>query len=187
MHILIVYGSVEGQARKIASFIAERIRSQSHQVTLQSSDDIDVNNFDINRFDAAIIGGPIHMGHYPKSLNKFVNAYVDWLNEKPAALFTVCMAVNSKIEKDRKRALLYGQHFSSTAGWKPFMGQTFAGAVAYTKYNLITRFIMKMITKRAGGSTDTSRDHEYTNWKAVDAFTDEYLRRLTNVTETSLV
>jgi menaquinone-dependent protoporphyrinogen oxidase len=29
---------------------------------------------------------------------------------------------------------------------------------------------MRMIAKRAGSDTDTSRDHEYTDWKGLDQF-----------------
>lgn len=32
---------------------------------------------------------------------------------------------------------------------------------------------MKTITKRAGGPTDTSRDHELTHWDEVDTFARE--------------
>ena len=34
---------------------------------------------------------------------------------------------------------------------------------------------MKRITKHAGGSTDTSRDHEYTDWVALDRFIAEWV------------
>jgi menaquinone-dependent protoporphyrinogen oxidase len=32
---------------------------------------------------------------------------------------------------------------------------------------------MRFIAKRAGATTDTSRDHEYTDWQALDRFADE--------------
>ena len=40
----------------------------------------------------------------------------------------------------------------------------------YTQYNVLIRFVMKRIAKHAGGATDTSRDHEYTDWVALDQF-----------------
>jgi menaquinone-dependent protoporphyrinogen IX oxidase len=33
---------------------------------------------------------------------------------------------------------------------------------------------MKRISKQAGGATDTSRDHEYTDWAALDRFLDQW-------------
>ena len=55
----------------------------------------------------------------------------------------------------------------------------FAGAVLYTKYDFVTRMVMKKISASEGHSTDTSRDHEYTDWGEVAKFTDEYLDTLT--------
>lgn len=46
----------------------------------------------------------------------------------------------------------------------------FAGAVPFTKYNVLLRFVMKRIQRKAGHSTDTSRDHVYTDWTAVEGF-----------------
>jgi len=48
-----------------------------------------------------------------------------------------------------------------------------AGALSYTKYNFLVRFVMKRIAKAQGASTDTSRDHELTDWEALDHIVDE--------------
>jgi menaquinone-dependent protoporphyrinogen oxidase len=44
----------------------------------------------------------------------------------------------------------------------------------YSKYNWFIRFVMKRIARRAGASTDTSRDHEFTDWVALDRFVNEF-------------
>jgi menaquinone-dependent protoporphyrinogen oxidase len=43
-----------------------------------------------------------------------------------------------------------------------------AGRLAYREYNVLVRFLIKRIAKKEGGPTDTSRDHELTDWDAVD-------------------
>jgi menaquinone-dependent protoporphyrinogen oxidase len=48
-----------------------------------------------------------------------------------------------------------------------------AGRLAYTQYGFFKRWIMRAIARREGGSTDTTRDHEYTDWDAVTRFADE--------------
>jgi menaquinone-dependent protoporphyrinogen oxidase len=45
-----------------------------------------------------------------------------------------------------------------------------AGALVYSKYSFFTKLIMKTISRRAGGPTDTSRDYEFTDWVALDRF-----------------
>lgn len=174
MNLLILYGTLEGQTEKIAERIAVVIRNKGHQVDIWSANRLP-DNFSVDHYDAAMIGGPIHMGRYPESVKKFVVNHFEWLNNVPSAFFTVCMAVNSVHEKSRKEAVRYGDDFIARSGWHPALVETFAGAVKYTQYNLITRFIMKWISRREGGNTDTSRDHEYTDWGSVDRFAENVI------------
>jgi menaquinone-dependent protoporphyrinogen oxidase len=58
-------------------------------------------------------------------------------------------------------------------GWHPSKVRAAAGALSYTKYNFLVRFVMKRIAKAQGASTDTSRDHELTDWEALDRIVDE--------------
>ena len=58
--------------------------------------------------------------------------------------------------------------FSARTGWHPGRAVSFAGALPYTRYNPLLRFVMKRISH----TTDTSRDHDFTDWKAVRAFAD---------------
>ena len=174
MNILIIYGSLEGQTQKISEYIAKILTEKGHQVTSLSGEQLPAD-FSVDQYEAVIIGGSIHMDRYPKYIKRFVTTHRDWLNKVPSAFFTVCMAIHSKTPKTQAEALLYGEHFLAQTGWQPRLNTTFSGAVKYTKYNFITRFIMKMISKREGGSTDTSRDHEYTDWSSVESFAAEFV------------
>ena len=40
------------------------------------------------------------------------------------------------------------------------------------------RWMLKKIARQAGKDTDTSKNHEYTNWKAVDQFVSGFLSHL---------
>ena len=177
MNILILYGSSEGQTAQIAQRITELIREKGHQVTVQSGDDLP-GGFAVDDFDAAIIGGSIHMGKYQPYVKAFIRAHCKWLSSVPTALFTVCMAVSSRHAKDRAAARAYGERLLKETGWRPVLIETFAGAVKYTRYGFITRFVMKQISKREGGSTDTSCDHEYTDWAEVERFVEAFLARI---------
>ena len=173
MNILIFYASFEGQTAKIAAHIAAQLRDEGHQVTTQTPEQLPAD-FTTNAYDAAIIGGPIHMNRYPKPLKKFVQQHRDWLNNHTSALFTVCMAINSQRPESRQEAENFGKNFTHETQWHPAQSATFAGAVKYTQYGFLTRLIMKLISKREGGNTDTSQDHEYTDWDAVIRFTKQF-------------
>jgi menaquinone-dependent protoporphyrinogen oxidase len=55
-----------------------------------------------------------------------------------------------------------------------------AGALPYTRYNWLKRWVMKRIVAKAGGDTDTTRDYEYTNWEELRAFSEEFGRLACN-------
>ena len=176
MNILILFASKEGQTEKIAHFIAAAIRHHGHQATTQLGEHLP-KDFDTDRFDAAIIGGSIHMGKFPGYLKSFVTEHREWLSQVPSAFFTVCMAIHSVNEKEQADARALGQNFIKKTNWQPNLMETFAGAVKYTQYGFITRKIMQHISKKEGGNTDTSQDHEYTDWDAVTDFTEQFLSK----------
>jgi menaquinone-dependent protoporphyrinogen oxidase len=177
MNILIFYATLEGQTAKIAARITDILQSKGHAVTNQPIQHLPTNlNFE--DYDAAILGGSIHMGKYPKELTKFIRQHTDWLSNIPSALFTVCMAIHSQQVKSREEAVAFGENLTKETEWHPSLMTTFAGAVKYTQYNFITRFIMKQISRKEGGSTDTTHDHEYTDWKAVEHFANQFCEKL---------
>ena len=63
-------------------------------------------------------------------------------------------------------------------GWRLRFAASFAGSMAYTQYGPILRGITKMVSRRRGGPTDTTRDHEMTDWAAVDRFTERVAEAL---------
>jgi menaquinone-dependent protoporphyrinogen oxidase len=65
--------------------------------------------------------------------------------------------------------------FINDTGWRPARVLPVAGALAYSRYNFIVRFVMKQIARKAGAPTDTSRDYEFTDWAALDRFVNESL------------
>ena len=64
--------------------------------------------------------------------------------------------------------------FYKATGWHPRYVKAVAGALPYTQFNVLVRFLMKGIARRAGGDADTSRDFVYTNWSDLDRFVDEF-------------
>jgi menaquinone-dependent protoporphyrinogen oxidase len=58
--------------------------------------------------------------------------------------------------------------FATETGWRPRRIACIPGRLAYTQYGFFKRMVMKQIAKREGASRDTSRDHEYTDWVAIE-------------------
>jgi menaquinone-dependent protoporphyrinogen oxidase len=69
--------------------------------------------------------------------------------------------------------------FVNETGWRPEHALPVAGALVYSRYNFLVRFLMKRIARKAGAPTDTSRDYEFTDWAALDRFVGELAERRT--------
>ena len=110
MNILIAFASKEGQTEKIANYIADVIRLHGHKATTLPCEHLPTD-FNTDPFDAAMIGGSIHMGTYPGYLKDFVTTHLNWLNQVPSAFFTVCLAIHSKTENKQLEASSYGPGF----------------------------------------------------------------------------
>src|SRR5204862_8025935 len=82
------------------------------------------------------------------------------------------------ISDDQTEITAFGEPFFRQPGSLPTLTKPLAGALRYTQYPWLKRWIMKRIVAKAGGDTDTTRDHEYTDWNELRAFAGEFVARL---------
>ena len=167
MKILIVYATSEGQTRKIARFMEEILQTENHKVVIADATEEPPSPKD---FDAVLIGSSIHIQKYHSSIKEYIMKNRDELNKKHSAFFSVCMAMASDIKEEHEEVKKIALEFLEKTGWEPDAINHMAGALKYTQYDYFKKLIMRMIAKKEGGSTDTSKDHEYTDWDAVRSF-----------------
>ncbi|HET9978477.1 MAG TPA: flavodoxin domain-containing protein [Burkholderiaceae bacterium] len=172
--ILVAFATTEGQTRKVAEFIAERLRIRGHRVDL-----VDVATPGAQQvsaaYQAAFIGGSVHQRRHQGALLDFVKSNLAWLAAMPVALFSVSLAMVTGEMDDRREAQRVADAFIEASGLRPRVTRCVAGALKYTRYGDFKRLVMRMIARQRGRSTDTSQDHEYTDWDDVEAFVDEFL------------
>lgn len=180
--VLVAYGTKEGQTRKIAEFIVKELEQRECRVTLLDASQVP-KDFKMAEYEGAIVGAPLHISNYPKAFRKFVKENSDALYAIPSAFFTVCLGVLEKAESTKKDLKKIEGEFFVNVKWYPIMHTTFAGALMYSKYNWLTRFFLKRIARKAGGSTDTTKDTEYTDWNAVRDFTNNFANHLPHLHE----
>ncbi|MEZ5931719.1 MAG: flavodoxin domain-containing protein [Alphaproteobacteria bacterium] len=177
MNILIVYGTTEGQTRKIAGFIADQLQAGGEDATLIDSTDVP-KDFDMNAFDAVIAAGSLHNGRHQASLFQFVRDHLDTFQAMPSAFVSVSLSMASDDKEDRLDAEDCANRFLDETEWTPTVTHLVAGALRYTQYDFFKRWILKMIASAKGASTDTSRDHEFTDWADLKAFADAFIAQL---------
>jgi menaquinone-dependent protoporphyrinogen oxidase len=181
MRAAIFFATREGQTAKIAEHIASDLRAHAMDVDVlnvrNSSAPIDWSGYNI-----AFVAASVHVEHHEREMIEFVRAHRGQLDQVGAVFISVTMseagAEDPTAPPERRRqgaadAQRMIDVFVKETGWKPERCLPVAGGLMYTRYNLLIRFVMKRISRKQGGPTDTSRDYEFTDWQGLDRFVEE--------------
>ncbi|SOE18638.1 menaquinone-dependent protoporphyrinogen oxidase [Hoeflea halophila] len=172
MTVLVLYATIEGHTRKIAEHAAARLEAAGQAVFLG---DIREPGFAVpGRFDGVLICAPIHIGRYPSPVAQFVTEWKDALAQVPTALVSVSLAIHSDSAEERAEAEAYPAKLEKKTGFHIPKVHHAAGALKFLEYDFFKRALMRRIAAKEGGPVDTSRDHEFTDWQALDAFVQEF-------------
>ena len=176
MKVLVLYASHDGHTARIAERMRAALARAGHDATVLSARDPRAGDA-IGRSEAVIVGGALRAGRHARYLEKLVRARREALAARPNAFFSVSLSAHGNAEQRAEAERCVAQ-FVERTGWQPQRHAIIAGALPFTRYNFLIRFIMKRISKAAGGDTDTSRDYDYTDWGAVEAFAMNGVRHL---------
>jgi menaquinone-dependent protoporphyrinogen oxidase len=167
--ILIVYGTGHGQTAKIAMRIAGLLTTSGTEVACTDVRALP-RGLALGDFDVVVIGSSVEYGRHQRRVERFIAAHVGELNAMPSAFFSVSGAAGGGDAGAQARARGYVDDLLRETGWRPRFAETIGGAMAYTKYNPLLRWITKRASAKVGGPTDTSRDYEFTDWTQVQRF-----------------
>jgi menaquinone-dependent protoporphyrinogen oxidase len=174
--VLIVFDTGEGHTEKIASRMSEMAVRAGHSV-----ETYDVGHLPdplrVDAYDAVLIGGSVHMGKHSPKLEQFVLDHRESLQQVPSAFFSVSLSAAGTDQQQREAQQLLDDFLRRTQ-WNPIRSQTLAGALLYREYNFIKRWLMRRVMKQTRGEADSSRNYDYTDWRAVNRFVDSFLNEL---------
>jgi len=173
MNILVLYGTTEGQTRKVARFIADRLSVRGHQAQVIDAAEADPE-LDPGNFGAAVIAASLHAGHYQAPVVDFVRRHHGTLASMPTAFVSVSLSAASHDADDLDGLARCVADFEHRTGWTPREICHAAGAFRFTQYDFLKRWALKYIAYRRGQPTDTSKDYELTDWDALGAFVDGF-------------
>lgn len=172
MRILILFATRQGQTGKVATRLSQLLREQGTDVRLvDAQDSTAVDSLDLDSFDLLVFGGSMHAGGIERELVAFINRHEPKIGSMPRSFFLVLLSPATKDPELRERWLADARSRMDDQLNVPFDDvEMIAGALSYSKYSLPVKWVMKRIARKAGGSTDTSRDHEYTDWVQVERY-----------------
>jgi menaquinone-dependent protoporphyrinogen oxidase len=187
--IAVFYATREGHTHKIAERVADDLRKRGFAADVTNLRDKDA--ITLSDYAGAILAASVHAGTHEPEMVAFVKQHRAELESMPSAFLSVTLSevgaerANATVEEHaRFVADVQGMlnRFFEDTGWHPRRVKPVAGALLYTKYNFLIRFVMRRIAKKAGAETDTSRDYEYTDWVALDHFVEEVAEEISRST-----
>ena len=184
MTAAVFYATREGHTRKIAERIAADLRERGASV-----DVFDVRGAgdpDWTTYSVACLAASVHAGRHEREMIAFAKRHRDALVRLDAAFVSVTLSeagaedpARSDAEREAASADAHRMIdvFVKETGWRPEHTLPVAGALAYSRYNFLVKFLMKRIARKAGAPTDASRDYEFTDWPALDRFVKDLAER----------
>jgi menaquinone-dependent protoporphyrinogen oxidase len=172
LNVLVVYGTTEGQTRKIAERTASRIREGGHQAALHDSAAM-ASDADFGLYHAFIVAASVHQQQHQETVTAFAIAHRKLLNARPSALISV--SLSAVLEGEQTEAQKYVDRLISVTDWQPRMTLLLGGALRFTEYDYFQEQIVKFIVLKGGSVASTGRDREFTDWNALAAFVDRFL------------
>jgi menaquinone-dependent protoporphyrinogen oxidase len=172
--VLVVYHSYDGQTELVADRIATGLRTRG----------CDVDGYEVasapspEGYDAVVVGGAIRLGRHARALVRYLRANRALLAERPVMVFHVSMTAVRDDDEHQRIADGFTRSLVRRTGVEPTLVANIAGTLRYTAYGWVTKRVMRSIARREGNSTDTTSDHEYTSWEAVDRFVGMITARL---------
>lgn len=172
--LLIVYGTTEGHTRKIAGKIAEAARESGHTAHVIDAS-LHPSPFG---YDAVVVAASLHQMRHQASVEHFVRENLRTLRDLPTAFFSVSLTAALPEPEHQAEAQACVDDFLHRTHWRPMTTFLVAGALLYTKYDFFKRLVLKHIARQYGRSTDTTRDHELTDWPKLWRDTETFLAYL---------
>ncbi len=186
--VVVIYATREGHTRHIAEDVSATLGAQSRLVDVIDAAHMP-DRFSLKNYSAAIISASLHGGKHEPEIANFVKDNLAELQQIPTLFLSVSLsevtvedskaAPEKRVEAqaDVQRTI---DRFLEKTGWRPSHIAAVAGALMYSRYNFLIRFVMRRIAQKAGAPVDTSRDYEFTDWGKLHGLVEEFAQTVPN-------
>lgn len=172
--VLILYSSQEGQTARIAARLSVYLRGHGIETEVRDAGRPGADEH-LAAFDGVIIGAAIHFAHHAKEVGDLVRTHRAILATRHSAFYSVSLSAGGP-SRDLAAAKGYLAEFFAGTGWTPDQSATFGGAIRHSRYGFVKTILVNLSLRKRSGTEPG--DHEYTDWKAVEAFAGAFARRV---------
>ena len=182
--ILLIYATREGQTRHITEHLGDVLAAHPMEYDIVDAARVP-KGFSLARYSAAMVAASLHVGEYEPEMTTFVRCHLGELGRIPSTFISVSMAARVVEDEGAPPDTRPAAHenirrtidrFLAETGWRPTHIAEVGGTLMYSRYSVVTRFVLKLIAKHEGAPVDTTRDYEFTNWTKLDQAIDEQVR-----------
>lgn len=172
---LVVYATRDGHTFRIADHIADALREQKIEVRTHNAASWEAG--DLRAYSGVLLAAPVHAGVHASEMIRFVRSHCADLLELSARMLSVSLYQGGidrlhwegdRRERAERKVRQYAATFSAATGFPQSRIIPLGGALVYSRYGLIKRFLVRQVARRIGAGCDTTRDYDYTNWQRVD-------------------
>jgi menaquinone-dependent protoporphyrinogen oxidase len=177
MKILILYGTTEGQTRKIAQFAAETLRAHGDEITLVDAADAR-GKIEPSLFDGAILAASIHAQKYQPQVVAFARAHQIALSAMPATFISVSLSAAGTDPEDLEGIAKCASGFLAETGWQKAEIHHVAGAFRFSEYDFFKNWMMRLIARSKKVKPKAGEDLELTDWAELGHIVEAFRARL---------
>jgi menaquinone-dependent protoporphyrinogen oxidase len=169
----VFYTTSSGHTQRIAEHLAARLRLSGIASGAVNLADSGAERISWPEVRGAVVAVPLRLGCFDRSARAFASRCRVPLSAMPSLFVAVSLSAASQQPGERESALDEAKRFIVETGWTPSSVASVAGALSYTRYNALVRWMMRRYAAREGNPTDTTRDHVLTDWQTIDRLADD--------------
>jgi len=169
----VFYATTEGQSERIALRLRDHLLEHGLASEALAIAGLQGEELDWSAVRGLALCASIHHGDHQRVARDFARAQRGPLTAVPSLFVSVSLAAHSTDREEQEAAAALAASFGERSGWRASRIASVAGSLAYTRYGWLKRWMMRRISKAEGGPTDTSRDHEFTDWAQVERLAKE--------------
>jgi menaquinone-dependent protoporphyrinogen oxidase len=176
MKVLVLYGTTDGQTRKVARFASDLLVHQGHSVELLCASDAE--GLAIARFDAVIAAGSVHAGHYQADLIEVLKKEAAAVSKVPNLFVSVSLTAAGDDIDDWAGLQSCVDRFAADTGWTPQQVAHVAGALRFGQYDFFRYWAMRWIAREKGETVDPDGEKEYTDWASLKQVLTDWVEKV---------
>lgn len=163
--ILVAYASLCGTTGGVAEAIGRVLCKQGANVEVR----LLKNVHDIESYEGVVVGSSVRSGSWLPEAIEFVEKHQEKLKRVPVAYFLTCLTLYRDSVETRNVARGYmNPILKAVPAVQPVDMGFFAGALDYSKLNVVYRMVMKSKMKDKGVP-----EGDFRNWEAIHGWTEK--------------